>query len=473
MRNRIISALLVSISAITLFGQTENTGTFLSSSKYEPTEIDGNVFIGGGLSCYTFKPTVGDVNKRAGVIAGFDATFWYNYWGITTGLHYNSYSSLYKLNGVTLSTPSVDGDSFNGNTPESFILQTTYNNISEKITGHYIGIPLQASFMHTFDNELRISGGIGPMLSIRAVSKSKITEGDYTTVGYYPQYGNNATITTGPGFQNYPVGGTTVSNQFGVGISAIANFEVSYPINRKIMIFGGPYFEYQLNGKTPGNAPMSSYTVESLTEANVDYAGIANSNVSDKMRRMAVGFRVGVTFILKQRKHSTKYKTYVPTASKKEARVIQFQPEPMAAEIKSQQDESKLKQADFWYEMEKIEQDRLHKIVKENSPILFNRSGYDLTPESQKRIKNIAAVLFDYPELKITLIGHTCDIGAEEQNEFLGLSRASSVAELLIKEGVSANNLVIDTRGERMPLVPNVSEENRIKNRRVEFIIED
>ena len=78
--------------------------------------------------------------------------------------------------------------------------------------------------------------------------------------------------------------------------------------------------------------------------------------------------------------------------------------------------------------------------------------------------------MFDYPELKITLIGHTCDIGAEEQNEFLGLSRASSVAELLIKEGVSANNLVIDTRGERMPLVPNVSEENRIKNRRVEFI---
>ena len=94
------------------------------------------VITGGGLSCYTFKPTVGDVNKRAGVIAGFDATFWYNYWGITTGLHYNSYSSLYKLNGVTLSTPSVDGDSFNGNTPESFILQTTYNNISEKITGH-------------------------------------------------------------------------------------------------------------------------------------------------------------------------------------------------------------------------------------------------------------------------------------------------------------------------------------------------
>ena len=93
-----------------------------------------------------------------------------------------------------------------------------------------------------------------------------------------------------------------------------------------------------------------------------------------------------------------------------------------------------MKQAQSWYEMSDSLKRSIHQLVLENTPIHFELSGYSLDDVSEQRIKNIAEVLFDYPELKITLVGHTCDIGSEDANYILGLSRAHNVYELLIEE---------------------------------------
>ena len=70
---------------------------------------------------------------------------------------------------------------------------------------------------------------------------------------------------------------------------------------------------------------------------------------------------------------------------------------------------------------------------------------------------------------RIELVGHTCDIGPEAYNQTLSERRAKGIFDYLVSQGVPAGD--IDTRGEgeRTPQVPNDSDANRARNRRVEI----
>jgi OOP family OmpA-OmpF porin len=82
-----------------------------------------------------------------------------------------------------------------------------------------------------------------------------------------------------------------------------------------------------------------------------------------------------------------------------------------------------------------------------------------------------AEILNRYPNVTITAIGHTDNIGTDAYNDALGKRRAEAVKAYLVSKGVSASRIITDTRGEKSPVVPNNSEANRCKNRRVEFSV--
>lgn len=67
---------------------------------------------------------------------------------------------------------------------------------------------------------------------------------------------------------------------------------------------------------------------------------------------------------------------------------------------------------------------------------------------------------------KVQLTGHTCDRGDERRNMRLGKKRANIIADYLVKKGVPNANIIRQSKGETAPMVPNTSEENRVKNRR-------
>ena len=70
----------------------------------------------------------------------------------------------------------------------------------------------------------------------------------------------------------------------------------------------------------------------------------------------------------------------------------------------------------------------------------------------------------------VTVEGHTCDKGADAYNQALGQRRADSVTKALTGGGVAANRVASVSKGEKAPAVPNSSEANRSKNRRVVFL---
>jgi OOP family OmpA-OmpF porin len=67
---------------------------------------------------------------------------------------------------------------------------------------------------------------------------------------------------------------------------------------------------------------------------------------------------------------------------------------------------------------------------------------------------------------KIKITGHTDNVGPEEPNLKLGLKRAEMIKQLLISKGVNESDILVDSKGELMPVADNNTAEGREKNRR-------
>ncbi|MDR1348860.1 MAG: OmpA family protein [Prevotellaceae bacterium] len=93
--------------------------------------------------------------------------------------------------------------------------------------------------------------------------------------------------------------------------------------------------------------------------------------------------------------------------------------------------------------------------------------------EAQKSILNdIAVMLNKYSDVKILIVGHTCEIGYKNINIKKGLKRAETGKEYLIEKGIATERISVDSKGETQPLAQNSSKENRKQNRRLEFVIQ-
>jgi outer membrane protein OmpA-like peptidoglycan-associated protein len=75
--------------------------------------------------------------------------------------------------------------------------------------------------------------------------------------------------------------------------------------------------------------------------------------------------------------------------------------------------------------------------------------------------------------MKIEIAAHTDDIGAAAYNVRLSKERANSVINYITRNNIEEERLLPQGYGESKPVVPNDSEENRAKNRRVELKILD
>jgi OOP family OmpA-OmpF porin len=92
----------------------------------------------------------------------------------------------------------------------------------------------------------------------------------------------------------------------------------------------------------------------------------------------------------------------------------------------------------------------------------------------QPRLKAAAEILIKNPQLsEVVIAGHTDDKGTDTYNMELGRRRAEAVRDLLVKFGAPAEKLKVVSFGKTRPIAPNDTEENRAKNRRVEFHVGD
>ena len=113
----------------------------------------------------------------------------------------------------------------------------------------------------------------------------------------------------------------------------------------------------------------------------------------------------------------------------------------------------------------------LQDVLDEYTPVYFDLGAVFGDPEMSKKLDNIAEALKQNPDKKILIIGHTCDLGILETNKRVGYKRAETLRKELVKRGTNPQQIAVESRWYKEPLVPNTSEANRIKNRRAEFRI--
>jgi outer membrane protein OmpA-like peptidoglycan-associated protein len=75
------------------------------------------------------------------------------------------------------------------------------------------------------------------------------------------------------------------------------------------------------------------------------------------------------------------------------------------------------------------------------------------------------------PGLRLTIEGHTCNIGTAEYNLALGERRAKAVRDYLVSRGVAADRLNTVSFGEEQPKYDNSREETRRLNRRAALVV--
>lgn len=103
--------------------------------------------------------------------------------------------------------------------------------------------------------------------------------------------------------------------------------------------------------------------------------------------------------------------------------------------------------------------------------LFFVTGKAEINQLSYPELARLIDLMKKHKEMEIEIAGHTDDVGSDKVNNELSLQRANAVKDYLISQGIESNRLTAKGYGKTKPLVPNTTEENKKKNRRVDFTI--
>jgi outer membrane protein OmpA-like peptidoglycan-associated protein len=108
-------------------------------------------------------------------------------------------------------------------------------------------------------------------------------------------------------------------------------------------------------------------------------------------------------------------------------------------------------------------------VLRMPSGITFPVDRYDIQPQFQSTLNQVAQTLASYDQTYIDVLGHTDSTGSDEYNQGLSQRRAQSVADYLSAHGVVHARIGLHGYGESQPVASNETDAGRAQNRRVEI----
>ncbi len=103
--------------------------------------------------------------------------------------------------------------------------------------------------------------------------------------------------------------------------------------------------------------------------------------------------------------------------------------------------------------------------------IQFESKSYQLKEVSKIELDKLHQLLAENPSIKISINGHTDNVGKQEDNIKLSANRAKSVVDYLISKGIGAQRLQFKGFGDAKPIADNSTEQGKALNRRTEFVV--
>ena len=103
--------------------------------------------------------------------------------------------------------------------------------------------------------------------------------------------------------------------------------------------------------------------------------------------------------------------------------------------------------------------------------LYFQFESDELTDESRVVVPEILKTVRERAVPDVAVVGHTDTTGTSRANFELGLKRATTVRNLLVKAGLDASSIEVTSHGEADLLIQTPDETPEPRNRRVEIAV--
>ena len=102
--------------------------------------------------------------------------------------------------------------------------------------------------------------------------------------------------------------------------------------------------------------------------------------------------------------------------------------------------------------------------------ILFETAKFTIQKESLPIVDQIFELMKNNPTLKISIEGHTDNVGDAISNKTLSNNRAKAIFDALVTKGIDKTRMSYVGWGQEKPISDNRTNDGRTKNRRVEIV---
>ena len=103
--------------------------------------------------------------------------------------------------------------------------------------------------------------------------------------------------------------------------------------------------------------------------------------------------------------------------------------------------------------------------------IFFDTDRVEIKARSEPELQKVISFLHENPDIRITINGHTDNVGTPAYNQTLSANRAQAVYNYLVNANIASDRLAFRGYGQDKPIADNNSEAGRQKNRRIAFEI--
>ena len=114
--------------------------------------------------------------------------------------------------------------------------------------------------------------------------------------------------------------------------------------------------------------------------------------------------------------------------------------------------------------------DQIQKQGFANLNVNFDTNKSNIKDGDKAAINEVVTLLKNDTKLKLSVEGHTDNVGAAAANKSLSQARSDSLVAYMVAAGIPAGRLVAKGFGSEVPVADNRTDEGKAKNRRVELV---
>ncbi len=457
--------------------------------------------VGGGLHTLAYNVDgFGSKIPGAGImVRGGYRYFFTENWGVGTELNFKSFQTTFKADFRQEIENAVDEDG------ETYTHYTTFDGFKEKQKQAVLSLPVAVYFQQRINKKWKVGGGLGAIFQFELTNKYKPNGGYFKTSGYYERF--NVIIYDLPQHNFKDFTGNSGSSKKRSSVGALLEGNALYYITPRLSIDLGIYLTVAMGYKSVGEDTYL-FDPDCMRGAegykNVSYNGALDSKVVDRATPIALGGMAGIRYQIgkvKERKKpedkpvdkpvdvpDTNVVVDVPKKDSIPDVVVVNVPETPSVDTSTNGvpfvvDVPKVDTTNAPVVVDNpttdpkkrddVEDIDYTKYTRVNVTFGFNESYIQTRPDLKQMLEDIAKIMKQHPNTKLHVTGHTCNIGSLEKNMVLGQKRAEAFKAELVKRGVSGDRITCDSKSYLEPLYPNTNEENRKKNRRVEFTLSE